>query len=68
MLYNGVNLYGHFPKTDSNTWVNMNLRVYFTTYIMLNGWVGKTIGDSNPTFTMFYNFPNLMDNMTATFL
>lgn len=61
-------MYGYFPTTNNSVWINMNLRVYFTTYILLNGWVGSLYVDSNPSFTMFYSYPNVMSNLTVTFL
>jgi len=61
-------MYGNFPTTNNSVWINMNLRVYFTTYIMLNAWVGSLYVDSNPTFTILYTYPNVMSNLTVTFI
>eukprot|EP00347_Sterkiella_histriomuscorum_P003593 403363692 len=66
--YGGKTQIGYFPVADGNTWMNINARVYFTTYIMVNGWYGNQIVDSNPTFTTFQQYPNLFLNLTASFL
>ena len=43
------------PIYDSNLWVNMNLRVAYDDYLLMNGWQGDDWYKVMPTFKVLFD-------------